>query len=357
MGLRLAEGRDVEELSRLWVTCFPGDEAFRDYFLKEVFDPKNTYVYTDGGRIVSMAHILPMEINYHSSTVPAGYIFAVGTDPEYRGRGLAAKVLEQIFLELRQRDIPIALLIPQKDSLFEYYKRFGFAEVFSLTRTKLRRDGIPKEMISDKFALVRSSLTAGYPDAVPTSKDISGVNSLFENVMRFRNHMLRMDLHWERAVKIAEIAGGGMLLLRDGDKLMGYAVCEIADGKLLINELFAEDEQSYNTLCAKVLDEFGTDEADMLTPACPHDAERFGMVRILGAGEMLAYAASYRKNMRCEFAVSDRMCPWNDGRFRIIDTYVTQIQHVESQAHVTPAQLAEVLFGAGPIPYVNLLFS
>lgn len=357
MQLRLAEERDREGLSDLWVTCFPGDEAFRDYFLKEVFEPRNAFVYADGDRIVSMAHILPMEIDYHSNVVPAGYIFAVGTDPEYRGRGLAARVLEQIFAELRHRNIPLAILVPQKDSLFEYYKRFGFAEVFGLTTVKLRREGIPDDKISDRYTLVRSSLTAGRLDTVPTAGDISDANSMFENVMRYRNHLLRTDLHWERAVRIAEIAGGGMFLLKDGGTLMGYAVCEITDDGLLINELFAEDEESYHTLCAKVLDEFRTNRADMLTPACPHDAERFGMARILDAKTMLSYAASYRKDMNFEIVVSDRTCPWNSGKYRVEGPEVGFAGQIESRAHITPGQLSEVLFGAGPIPYVNLLFS
>ncbi len=357
MHLRFAEERDREGISKLWITCFPGDEAFRNYFMKEIFVPNNTFVYTDGDKVVSMAHILPMEIDYHANVVSAGYIFAVGTDPKYRGRGLAAEVLEQIFKELRQRNITIAFLVPQKDSLFDYYKRFGFAEVFSLTKSKLRRDSIPNDTIVDRFSLVRSSLTAKRPDAIPTSEDISDVNSLFENVMRHRNHLMRTDIHWKRAVKIAEIADGGMFLLKDGDKLLGYAVCEIVDGEFLINELFAEDEQSYNTLCAKVLDEFKMSEAVMLTPACPHDAERFGMARVVDAEKMLAYAAAYRKNMSCEFVVSDKMCPWNNGKYRVVDSHVTHKENSESKAHITPGQFTDILFGAGPIPYINLLFS
>ena len=41
------------------------------------------------------------------------------------------------------------------------------------------------------------------------------------------------------------------------------------------------------------------DEAVMLTAACPHGAQRFGMVRVLDAERMLSYAAEYRRDMEC----------------------------------------------------------
>ena len=74
MQLRYAIEQDREGISNLWSVCFPGDETFRDYFLNEMFDPKTAFVYIDDDRVVSMAHVIPMEFRYHSRTVPVGYI-------------------------------------------------------------------------------------------------------------------------------------------------------------------------------------------------------------------------------------------------------------------------------------------
>jgi predicted acetyltransferase len=373
MQLRYAIEQDREGISNLWSACFPGDETFRDYFLNEMFDPKNSFVYIDDDRVVSMAHVIPMEFRYHSRTVPVGYIFAVGTDPEYRGRGLASGILEHIFTVLSQRDIPLAILVPQKDNLFDYYRRYGFAEVFGLTHEKLRRVAIPADKISDRFDLLRSTLTSYAKDlsantlTIPESQRtfgadelpvaIAAAEDLYEEVMRYRNHLMRTPVHWERAVKTGELAGGGMYLLKDGDRPVGYALCEMDRDKLLINELLAEDEVSFHTICAKVLDSMKVDEAVMLTAACPHGAQRFGMVRVLDAERMLSYAAEYRRDMECAFEVSDQICTWNTSRYEISGLTVKRGESTGSRAYITPGQLAEILFGAGPLPYINLLFS
>ena len=366
MQLRYAEERDREGISDLWAACFPGDEAFRDYFLDEIFEQGSGFVYVDGERVISMAHVLTMEFRYHSNTVPAGYIFAVGTDPSYRGRGLASEVLEHIFSELRQRDIPLAIVVPQRDDLFDYYRRFGFSEVFALTHERLRRDSIPCDKISDRFSLKKSSLTANPSalsdtsetrDVVELHATIIDANSLYEEVMRYRNHLMRTPVHWERAVKTGELADGGMYMLMDGDKLSGYAICEMDEDKLIINELLAEEEVSYHTLCANVLDSMKKREALMLTAACPHGARRFGMARVLDAERMLSNAAEYRRDMECAFEVRDKICPWNTSRYEISGLAVNREESTGSMAYITPEQLSEILFGAGPISYINLLFS
>lgn len=359
MELRHADKRDLAGISNLWDKCFPGDEDFKEYFLAEIFDPQRTMIFDDDGQVVSMAHILPMHIDYHSKIIPAGYIFAVGTDPAYRGKGLAAGLMERIFMELRQTGIPLAILVPQKDSLFEYYRRSGFAAVFSVSREKLVRDKLPKDLPGESYELLRSNLTGGgaQETEVPSKEDMASISEIFEKVMKYRTHLTRTTEHWKRAVKIAEIAGGGMFVLKRDGLTAGYAICEMTRDGLLINELLCEDEASFNALRAGVMDRMGASEAIMLTSACPHDASRFGMARVVDAERMLAYAAAYRGNMECSFDLVDKQADWNTARFEIAGNVVSRSEFADSRAYITPSQLAEILFGAGPLPYVNLLFS
>lgn len=359
MIFRHAETEDIAGISSLWDKCFPGDEDFRDYFLSEIFDPGRTLVCEDNRQVVSMAHVLPAHVDYHTKVIPAGYIFAVGTDPDHRGKGLASILMERFFTELRQMDIPLAVLVPQKDSLFEFYRRSGFAGIFSVSRERLVREKLPDIPPDADYMLLRSNLasrSAG-EDVVPSVEDISSANTIYENVMIFRTHLKRTDEHWTRAVKIAEIAGGGMFVLKKDGVAAGYAICEMCEEGLLINELLCEDEISFNALRAGVLDRMGVSGAVMLTPACPHDACRFGMVRVIDAEKMLAYAAAYRSGMECSFDLLDKQAGWNTARFEINGGVVSRSEYKNSKAFITPSQLAEILFGAGPIPYINLMFS
>jgi predicted acetyltransferase len=271
--------------------------------------------------------------------------------------------MREIFEELRKRDIPLAFLVPQKDGLFEYYKRFGFADVFTLCFDKLVRDKLPQDKVLQSYELIRSNLTESVKSdgssvgESPADCDIAEVNGLFEKVMKYRNHLKRTPEHWRRSVKDGEIAGGGMFLLKAGGVFHGYALCEWVGEDLLINELLAEDEASYNTLCAGVLDRMGAKEASMLAAACPHDAKRFGMARVLDAEKMLGYAAAYRGGMDCDFDLQDNQAVWNNGRYEISEKTVRRVESAGSKAYITPEQLTEILFGAGPLPYINLLFS
>jgi predicted N-acetyltransferase YhbS len=366
MELRFAKKNDVDGITRLWDECFPGDEAFREYYMAEIFEPANTLVHEDGGRVVSMAHMLPMEMDYHTRIVPVCYVYAMGTDPAYRGKGLAAELMEQVFRELRQRDIPLAVIVPQEDSLFDYYGRFGFAGVFSIGRERIARRDFPDLPGNGAFELVRSNLF-GYgtgsgigigpgESGFPSGDILAAANTVFEKVMIYRNHIRRTAEHWERVVRTAEISGGGMFVLKKDGLFAGYAVCEMSGSGPVINELICEDEDSFNALGAGVLDAFGVPEAELFTAACPHDARRFAMARVVDAGKMLSLAASYRKDMECSFKLSDRHAPWNTARYTISGEKVERSGSAGSKAYITPSQLADILFGAGPMPYANLLF-
>jgi GNAT superfamily N-acetyltransferase len=56
----------------------------------------------------------------------AEYIFAVCTKPEYRKKGIFRKRLEEVI-----GDAP-CILIPENDSLFAFYERFGFSPIYTL---------------------------------------------------------------------------------------------------------------------------------------------------------------------------------------------------------------------------------
>ena len=56
----------------------------------------------------------------------AEYIFAVCTKPEYRGKGIFRKRLEEVI-----GDAP-CVLIPENESLFAFYEKLGFSPIYSL---------------------------------------------------------------------------------------------------------------------------------------------------------------------------------------------------------------------------------
>ena len=62
----------------------------------------------------------------------ARYVYAVATLPEYRGRGLAARILKFA----QEYDGQPLLLAPAEKTLMDYYEKLGFVTAFAANRTE-----------------------------------------------------------------------------------------------------------------------------------------------------------------------------------------------------------------------------
>ena len=341
MMVRFAKIEDKPEIAALWALCFPGDDAFCELFLNEMFAPELSLVCEDeGGTLAGMLHFIVEDFKYGAETVKAAYVYGIGTYPDFRGRGIASELICRLFSEMKEQGIPLAILVPQGESLFEFYRRTGFSAAFTVTREKFARKNLSGNL--------RETVTEILP------KDAFAANAIFENVTFYRNHLCRSAEHWRHAALVAKSTGGGMLgVYREGG-LIGYAVFEYENGKVIANEVFAEDELAYDSLRYSLL---GMGECEMLAPSCPHDAVPFGMARIVDVGEMLRLAATMKRGLDFTVEVLDKQAEWNTGRWTVSSGKVSRAPR-EGSAFVTPEQLCEMVMGIGiAAPYVNLLFS
>jgi GNAT superfamily N-acetyltransferase len=89
----------------------------------------NIWVAEVGGRIVSHAYValidkVPRPIRKHARIA---YLTNVYTCPEFRGRGLGAKIVRRAQEVARNTDVELIIVWPSENSV-EFYKREGFAE-------------------------------------------------------------------------------------------------------------------------------------------------------------------------------------------------------------------------------------
>jgi ribosomal protein S18 acetylase RimI-like enzyme len=123
MSLRALTPREVSSRA-LWHDVFGDEREFIDLFMTEVYRPENMLVCEEQGRVVSMLHIVDITTDYG----PTAYLYAIATDPAYRGRGYAKELISKAIGLARERDYKAVMLIPSEPSLVEYYQRFGFSE-------------------------------------------------------------------------------------------------------------------------------------------------------------------------------------------------------------------------------------
>ncbi len=125
--------RDGEQIRKIWETCFGDEEDYIYFYLDHRMTEDNMLVVYEDGKAVSMASFLPAQYMHQGIYQNVRYVYAVATLPEYRGRGLARKILE--FAQSMYEE-PL-LLAPAEESLISYYEGIGFQRAFPETRQSI----------------------------------------------------------------------------------------------------------------------------------------------------------------------------------------------------------------------------
>ena len=117
-----AEQREMREM---WHDIF-GDEYHEiDSFLLRHSDAI-PLIHKENNKVASMLYIVPLEIWEQR----VAYIYAVATLPEYRGRGIASKLLNEALRHAEESgDFDCAALIPSSTESKHLYERLGFVDI------------------------------------------------------------------------------------------------------------------------------------------------------------------------------------------------------------------------------------
>ena len=138
MDIRFATINDIDAVTELERQCFPPEEAAeKDSFEKRltVF-PNHFWLLEDSGKLASMINGMTTDIpilrdemfedaTMHCEEGQWQMIFGVNTLPEYRRRGLAGALLQQMIQEAEEQKRK-GLVLTCKDALVPYYAKFGF---------------------------------------------------------------------------------------------------------------------------------------------------------------------------------------------------------------------------------------
>ncbi len=138
MIIRKATMSDLDAISQVESECFPAAEAatkeefrerlesYADHFLL-MFDGEKLAAFTDG--FVTDEPDLTDEMYenaaMHNESGKWQMIFGVNTLPEYRRRGLAGTLINEMIAKARRQGRD-GLVLTCKDRLVHYYAKFGF---------------------------------------------------------------------------------------------------------------------------------------------------------------------------------------------------------------------------------------
>jgi predicted acetyltransferase len=214
--IRAATEADRSQLVRLWQICFHDEEDTIQLFLQRLNQDVSCRVDEQDGKVVAAAYLIDAKMTTPRGLVPVWYEYALGTLPEYRGKGIMTRLLDNIRKEARRRKIPYTALVPAEEKLAPYYEKQGYRWFFTLRQIEMPRTWMMQ-------------LGNSPAEEIRSGEEPDGLR---ERLLR----PLIGSLEWSApsvsfALQFAEHCGGRVLRVPGG-----YAVCHETDDTLHITE-------------------------------------------------------------------------------------------------------------------------
>ena len=96
---------------------FPSQPAFKERFL-QLADPDRVYGAFDSGRVVALLDVIPFVQSFGGRWIRSGGISSVAVAPEFRGQGLASRVLGAALVGMREGGDVVSPLFPANLRLY-----------------------------------------------------------------------------------------------------------------------------------------------------------------------------------------------------------------------------------------------
>lgn len=222
---RLSVPGDEPALKKLWSRALGDAEESIDGFFEKLYEPGMASVCALDGRVVSAAYVLRLgDLVLNGRWIPCRLLYACGTDPAYRGRGIEERVLR----DTRERATAsgAAVVCPAKPPLFGRYGDLGFTTFF--------------------FACERGCTDVGSPlDGTVNRVTVRGYAALREELLHGRPH-IDFDIKvLEYQEYLCRRSGGGLYYaVIDGTRCC--AAVELTEDQALIRELIVPTGSQYN---------------------------------------------------------------------------------------------------------------
>ena len=336
-----------QEARRLWQLCFGDSDEFLDRYFDRLYREEDVLLAYDGSNAIGHLQFPELALALGEETLPAGYVVAVCTHPDYRGNGIMRPLLHKALRREKARGDVVSVLLPAEDWLFRYYTSVGgYAPIVNQTRSRRQEDALREEdppvaspSLVDYLLEVEASQRT--PSLLHSRAFWEVITQDFE-----REEELALQIHRTESGLI-----DGALFLVKGES------------ELLVQALYGM-RPVREALLAEVTRESKLPLTYLLRPSEGGIPEVRAMMRVLDAPRFLEALVKYYPELRLSFTYRDELFPENDGDYLISAVKVERLPRDEEgksapKKCLSPAELIAALSDASGRPLacsMRLLF-
>lgn len=137
----------IPSMKALWKKTFNDDESFIDLFFDEFYTPRRAFLRFDGEKLVSMLFYLDLKVKLDGRRLKCAYLYAVATELSERRQGHFTALHNALLSHLQEKKYDIIITVPEKDSLFNFYKNIGYN--LTLRRLEYELETLDLTLVSD----------------------------------------------------------------------------------------------------------------------------------------------------------------------------------------------------------------
>ena len=301
----------------------------------------------EGSKAIGHLQFPELALSLGEATLPAGYVLAVCTHPDHRGKGIMRPLLHEALRREKARGDVVSVLLPAEEWLYRYYSSAGgYAPVVNRARSNRQEDALREE----DPAVTAPSLVDYLLKVEASQQEPSLLHSraFWEVIMEDfeREEELALQIHRTESGLI----DGALFLVKEESELLVQALY----GTKPVREALLTEVARSSALPLSYL----------LRPSEGGIPEARAMMRVLDAPRFLEALARYYPELTLSFTYRDELFPENDGDYLISSGEVERLPRAgegESapKKSLSPAELIAALSDASGRPLscsVRLLF-
>lgn len=273
MELKRLSAKDMEQVRKVWKTCFGDSDDFLDAYFAACVSIQDGLGFFENGVLLSDMFTYRVNANISGMIYQSQFIAGCATLPEARNQHLMRALIKAALIDMADRGVCVCFLHP---FLHSFYRKFGFETVAYVDRatTSAQAGKLPVRIVSSFSDLPFDSIFASYS----------------AYVTQFGNYFMRSKARMEAWLKLL-FADGGRAAYIDGVDSTPYALfyeIDTSQGKESdIFELvfFTEDQRDALTRGTGLRSSYFLPASARKTDG--NEASEFTMMRVLDPRMML----------------------------------------------------------------------